>query len=176
MGVDIDTKEHSGRRRHRRRRRSNGRSGRNSSGLICRDGIKEKNESADASCSSSDNDDNNGDDDDSDVDGHSDVFHAHPWQEEAPQCQLNGGSDPVVVTATHIINHGQGWASVRGGSAGGRGAMLRIRAYNATNARLLGFVIRLSFGQGAEASGMSDGGRVETTVDEVCRACLRSAI
>ncbi|CAN0022076.1 unnamed protein product [Sphacelaria rigidula] len=45
--------------------------------------------------------------------------------------------------------------------------MLRIRAYNATNARLLGFVIRLSFGQGAEASGMSDGGRVETTVDEV---------
>lgn len=171
-GLGISTNEHSGRRRNRRRRRSNGRSSSNTGGLFSRGELKEKDESADAFSSSSDENDGNSDDDNGDVDGHGDVFHAHAWQEEAPQCQLNGGSDPVVVTATHVINHGRGWASVRGGSAGRRGAMLRIRTYNATNAKLLGFVIRLSFGQGAEALGMGDGGRVETSVDEVCCAFL----
>lgn len=142
---------------------------------------------------------------------------AHPWEEEAPQTQLNGGSDPIVVTATHVVSRsgwrwgsgcsdgggrgsgvggagsvkvrsdgGMGGSSMRTGSAGtllgdfgsssggnaaagggGGGVLLRIRAYNATNARLHGFIIRLSFGQGAEAAGMGDGGKVEAHVDEV---------
>lgn len=128
------------------------------------------------------------------------AFDAHAWEEEAPQCQLNGGSDPVVVTATYVVNYGQcltksggrfgedsndlavsaaarsllgdvssGCAFSSGGAKAGRGGWvtLRIRAYNATNARLLGFTIRLSFGQGAEPVGMGDGGRVEASVNEV---------
>lgn len=116
------------------------------------------------------------------------IFDAHAWQEEAPQCQLNGGSDPVVVTATYVVSYRQGWAvrSSSSGSAGmegwgaasgsGGGVMLRIRAYNTTNAKLLGFVIRLSFGQGVEAAGMGDGGRVETSVDEVWQTVCASPV
>lgn len=160
----------------------------------------------------------------------------HRWEEEAPQAQLNGGSDPVVITATHAVYHGHGgctdtiddgvengvWgcggASADGpreaagrlsnpsrsdfteknrpddrgrereklashdgaceGSGGRKGGavMLRIRAYNATNARLHGFVIRLSFGPGAEPVGMENGGRVETCVDEVRAGVLNSPV
>ena len=140
------------------------------------------------------------------------AFGARAWDEEAPQTQLNGGSDPVVVTASHVVYRGGGGGSGGGGggvggnvpgeeapagsrarpsSAGGgdggkgggaaasgyprtggrtasEGARLRIKVYNATNTRLQGFSIRLGFGQGGEAVGMSDGGRVEFFVDEVC--------
>lgn len=109
------------------------------------------------------------------------VFEAHAWEEEAPQTQLNGGSDPIVVTATHIIYHGGGGGERRAGgpafapgvrvcggkSAGGGDVRLQLRVYNGTNSRLHGFSVRLSFGQGGEAVGMGDGGRVETAVDEV---------
>lgn len=86
------------------------------------------------------------------------------WAEEAPHLQLNGGSDPVVVTATHVVEHGM----IQGRDGRCAGATLRLRVFNATNARLQGFSIRLSFGQGGEAVGMaSAGGRVETYVNEV---------
>lgn len=89
---------------------------------------------------------------------------APDWAEEAPHVQLNGGSDPVVVTATHVVEHGT--SQRREGRCAD--ATLRLRLFNATNARLQGFSIRLSFGQGGEAGGMvSAGGRVETSVNEV---------
>lgn len=133
------------------------------------------------------------------------AFEAHAWEEEAPQAQLNGGSDPVVVTASHVVYHGGdigGISAVGGGemaagptawmlafadgngntadaSAGpgvvGKvascGVRLRIRVYNATNTRLHGFSIRLSFGQGGEAAGMRNGGKVESAVQEVRDVC-----
>lgn len=126
------------------------------------------------------------------------AFEAPAWEEEAPQAQLNGGSDPVVVTASHTVRHGGaggsggaaggqqggeealgptapalafvgggGEAAVAPGKAASRGVRLRVRVYNATNARLHGFSIRLSFGQGGEAAGMGSGGRVESAVHEV---------
>ena len=122
------------------------------------------------------------------------AFGAHAWEEEAPQAQLNGGSDPVVVTATHVVHHGgEGDAAggrggealgptastlafvggggdaavVSPGKAASRGVRVRVRVYNATNTRLHGFSIRLSFGQGGEAAGMGSGGRVESAVHEV---------
>lgn len=152
-----------------------------------------------------------------------DVFHeAHQWEEEAPQAQLNGGSDPVVITVTHAVYHGsEGFVGDGGGVAwedgsapgprpdavgltkaarsdrlgapdpegslesdafplgrSGRegkrvgGVMLRVRAYNATNARLHGFVIRLAFGQGVNLARADTCGRVEACVDEV-RAQVR---
>ncbi|CBJ33764.1 expressed unknown protein [Ectocarpus siliculosus] len=132
-------------------------------------------------------------------------FEAHAWEEEAPQAQLNGGSDPVVVTASHIVYHGDSgtgggacgatggggralgpttlaalaFAGVDGdaaspgtipglvGKVASRAVTLRIRVFNATNTRLHGFSIRLSFGQGGEAVGMGGGGRVESAVQEV---------
>ncbi|CAM9845843.1 unnamed protein product, partial [Scytosiphon promiscuus] len=33
-------------------------------------------------------------------------FEAHAWEEEAPHAQLNGGSDPLVVTASHVVHYG----------------------------------------------------------------------
>lgn len=124
------------------------------------------------------------------------TFEAHAWEEEAPQAQLNGGSDPVVVTASHVVHHGGagggrgvaggqggealgpaasvlafvgggGGAGVAPGKAASRGVRIRVRVYNATNTRLHGFSIRLSFGQGGEAAGMGSGGRVESAVHEV---------
>lgn len=129
------------------------------------------------------------------------AFEAHAWEEEAPQAQLNGGSDPVVVTASHVVYHG---GDIGGGSVVGegetalgpspwmlafadgdrdaadaaagpgvvkkvasRGVRLRLRVYNATNTRLQGFSVRLSFGQGTEAVGMGNGGKVESVVQEV---------
>lgn len=92
------------------------------------------------------------------------VFEAHAWEEEAPHSQLNGGSDPLVVTATHIVHRGHG-----SDRAGRGGVTLRITVYNATNARLHGFSIRFSFGQGGRAAGMGGGGRVEMSIDEVRR-------
>lgn len=86
------------------------------------------------------------------------AFEAHAWEEGAPQVQLNGGSDPVVVTAAHVVSRGGGR---------GRGVRIRVRVYNATNARLHGFSVRLSFGHGGEAAGMGGGGRVQASVDEV---------
>lgn len=146
----------------------------------------------------------------------------HQWDDEAPHAQLNGGSDPVIVTATHVVCHGRsgvdpggdggadgprpraggapalvrprpakgragdrgaqpGIIGLPGGDAGGgsdggacRGGsvILRIRAYNATNARLHGFIIRLSFGQGAEVAAAALGGIVEAHVDEVRRLAI----
>ena len=88
------------------------------------------------------------------------MFDTPDWAEEAPHSQLNGGSDPVVVTATHVVDHGR--------DGGGTGATLRLKVFNATNARLQGFSVRLSFGQGGEAAGMAAwGGRVERVVNEV---------
>lgn len=129
------------------------------------------------------------------------AFEAHAWEEEAPQAQLNGGSDPVVVTASHVVCHGgdiggggaveegekalgptawmlafaDGVGDVADAAAGpgvvgkvaSRGVRLRIRVYNATNTRLHGFSIRLSFGQGGEAVGLGNGGKVESAVQEV---------
>lgn len=43
-------------------------------------------------------------------------FEAHAWEEEAPHAQLNGGSDPFVVTASHVVHHGG-----TGGDGGGGG-------------------------------------------------------
>ncbi|CAB1120325.1 unnamed protein product [Ectocarpus sp. CCAP 1310/34] len=130
-------------------------------------------------------------------------FEAHAWDEEAPQAQLNGGSDPVVVTASHVVYHGGTGGGACGATGGGgkavgpttqvalafagvdrdatspaiipglvgkvasRGVALRVRVFNATNTRLHGFSIRLSFGQGGEAAGMGEGGRVESAVQEV---------
>lgn len=89
------------------------------------------------------------------------AFEADAWEEAAPQVQLNGGSDPVVVTAAHVVSRGGGWGRGR------RGVRVRVRVYNATNARLHGFSIRLSFGKGGEAVGVWGGGRVQASVDEV---------
>ncbi|CAM9253265.1 unnamed protein product, partial [Choristocarpus tenellus] len=123
--------------------------------------------------------------------------------EEGPSTQLNGGSDPVLITVSHSLCRkrprtgvddldmqlvGAGFttrvASVGGGWSGGEGSRgrvgalggprsggvrlsVRVKAYNATNARLHGFVIRLGFGRGAEVFGLGHGGRVESHVEEV---------
>ncbi|CAM9866545.1 unnamed protein product [Phaeothamnion confervicola] len=93
---------------------------------------------------------------------------------------LNGGSDPIVVMASHLLDRaGRGGASdglcrsgagggggsggIGGGGSGGSGGslgstgraaaggvMLRLRVYNATNARLPGLRLELTLGGGAE--------------------------
>ncbi|CAN0434896.1 unnamed protein product, partial [Discosporangium mesarthrocarpum] len=125
---------------------------------------------------------------------------------EGAATQLNGGSDPVLITVSHRLgpSHGapataqcgsscpetaeehRGGTSAPAAGAGGVGAggcgwgggeagagewgcglTLQVNLYNATNARLHGFVVQLGFGRGAEVLGLGKGGRVEASVEEV---------
>eukprot|EP00903_Cladosiphon_okamuranus_P018229 g16768.t1 len=78
-----------------------------------------------------------------------------------------GGAALGPTASTLAFVGGGADTAVAPGKAASRGVRIRVRVYNATNARLHGFSIRLSFGQGGEAAGMRSGGRVESPVHEV---------